>query len=100
MTVCKDEWVQIWLSSQDIKVEDAQSLFELIDDGDGRLTAEEIVNGTAGLKGASAVMKIMTTVHRISACVNDIRAELFFSQLPVATAHVAASLEEDDYMQL
>jgi hypothetical protein len=85
MTVCQDDWVKVWLSAQDIKASDARSLFELIDDGDGRLTAEEIVSGTAGLKGASAVMKMLTIVHRINASVNDIRAELLFSQLPVAT---------------
>merc|ERR1719382_1650184 len=84
MTVCQDEWVQAWLASQDLKAEDARSLFELIDDGDGRLTAEEIVKGTSSLKGTSATMKVIAMVHRIHNSVKDIRSELLFSQPDVA----------------
>lgn len=84
MDLCRDEWVQIWLHSQDIKAEDARILFQLIDDGDGRLTSEEIVKGTAGLKGTSAAIKILATAKRVDECVNDIRAELLFTQHAVA----------------
>merc|ERR1719188_1748306 len=84
LAICKDEWVQVWLACQDIKAEDARSLFELIDDGNGRLTAEEIVKGTSSLKGASATMKIIAMVYRVQDYVKDIRAELLFSQPSVA----------------
>jgi hypothetical protein len=84
MVICRDEWVQIWLQSQDIKVEDARMLFQLLDDGDGKLTAQEIIKGTAGLKGTSAVMKLLATVQRVNERVEDIRAELLFAQQAVA----------------
>ncbi|CAK0906415.1 unnamed protein product [Prorocentrum cordatum] len=76
MTVCQDDWVQVWLASQDIKVEDARSLFELMDDGDGVLTADELVKGTAMFKGASAMIKVMMMVHRIEGRVKLIGEEL------------------------
>ncbi|CAK0900402.1 unnamed protein product [Prorocentrum cordatum] len=84
MTICQDEWVMMWLSCQDIKVDEAQDLFQMIDDGDGRLTAEEVVKGTASLRGTSAMMKLLSTARGIKNSVSDIRAELLFSQLPVA----------------
>jgi hypothetical protein len=86
VTVCQDDWVQVWLSSQEIKAEDARSLFELIDDGArGKVSAEEIVKGTASLKGISAMMRVLAMVRRIDARVKSISAELLFSQHPVAS---------------
>ncbi|CAK0867205.1 unnamed protein product [Prorocentrum cordatum] len=84
MTICQDEWVKMWLSCQDVKVDEAQVLFQMIDDGGGRLSAEEVVKGTASLRGESAMMKLLSTARGISNSVSDIRAELLFSQLSVA----------------
>jgi len=46
--------VQTWLSAMELDVRDADSLFQLIDDdGDGQLTAEELIKGAGRLKGAA-----------------------------------------------
>merc|ERR1711920_665769 len=84
VAVCNDEWVQVWLASQGIEADGARSLFDLIDDGDGKLTSEEIVKGTASLKGTSAIMKMIIMMQRISVRLKDIHAELHFSQPVVA----------------
>merc|ERR1712194_786509 len=83
--VCQDQWVQIWLRAQDLKVVNAGKLFEMLDDGDGRLTAEELISHTSSLKGASATMSMMTTLHGLMKNIDDIRGELLFSQQAVAS---------------
>ncbi|CAK0909118.1 unnamed protein product, partial [Prorocentrum cordatum] len=84
MQVCNDTWVQVWLRAQELKAQDAHSLFGMLDDGDGRLTADELISGTAGLKGASAIIQILDLIRGTSACTSEIRAELLFTQLATA----------------
>merc|ERR1712196_33193 len=40
-----DARVSAWLKAMDIDIRDAETVFSLLDDGDGNLTAEEIVLG-------------------------------------------------------
>jgi len=75
--VCKDEWVRNWLHSQEIHVRDAMTLFEQLDDGDGQLTAEELIHGTARLKGPAASMNLTTKINDIDRRILEINDELF-----------------------
>merc|ERR1712216_719953 len=52
----EDPRVNVWLKSMDINIADAKTVFYLIDDGDGRLTAEEVIRGFAKLKGPASAM--------------------------------------------
>jgi len=76
-TICEDEWVQVWLHSQDIQADDADRLFEWLDDDhDGLLTAQELVQGTAALKGPAAVMSTMTRIQKLSKAMNEMKGKL------------------------
>jgi len=75
--ICKDEWVQNWLHSQDIDARDAVLLFEQLDDSqDGRITADELVQGTSRLKGPAASMNMTTKINYIDARLREINDEL------------------------
>eukprot|EP00959_Pyramimonas_sp_CCMP1952_P354823 7432293-Pyramimonas_sp.AAC.1 len=42
LTICEDQWVQIWLKSQDLDATDPGKLFTSLDDGSGTLTVERL----------------------------------------------------------
>lgn len=42
-----------WLAAQELPVHDPHVLFNLLDDGDAELTAEELVKGVERLKGTA-----------------------------------------------
>lgn len=90
--VCKDEWVQTWLRSQDIPIQDARSLFEIIGDGDGGLTADELIQGTAALKGASAIINLLLLVRGVNESVNEIKERLLVARRAVNKKHCVATL--------
>lgn len=85
MSVCKDEWVHTWIRAQEIRAQDASSLFEMLDNGDGRLTADELITGTAKLKGPSAMMAILEEVRNNKTVMDEIKRELLFAQQAVAS---------------
>jgi hypothetical protein len=74
--VCKDEWVQSWLQGQELHAQDAMTLFEQLDDGDGQLDADELVQGTARLKGPAASMNLTTKINHIDRCMKEMNDEL------------------------
>mmetsp|Transcript_46258 Transcript_46258/g.107572 ORF Transcript_46258/g.107572 Transcript_46258/m.107572 type:complete len:578 (+) Transcript_46258:61-1794(+) len=45
------QWIKLWLASMDLDVSDVDTLYHLIDDGDGGITADELVRGISRLKG-------------------------------------------------
>merc|ERR1711959_636701 len=45
--------IRSWFAAMDLDVRDVRLVFELLDDGDGQLSAEEIVTGTLKLKSAA-----------------------------------------------
>ena len=49
-------YAKLWLAAMDLSVGDAETLFRLLDDGDGTLTADELGDGVARLKGAATSM--------------------------------------------
>lgn len=85
MRVCEDEWVGNWLRAQDIRPADAGSIFDLLDEnGDGRLTSDELINGTSSLRGSSAMIYLRKLLHEVHVCVQDVRCHALFEQPAVA----------------
>ena len=51
-----DPFVVSWMAAYEIDVTDVELLFCLMDDGDGTITAEELVSGVSRLKGFARSM--------------------------------------------
>merc|ERR1740130_311804 len=62
-TMTADPGVKMWLAAKDFDIGNVKLVFELLDDGDHRLTAEEVVHGVARLKGTARSLDIIT-LHR------------------------------------
>merc|ERR1712048_557255 len=45
--------MRTWLSAMELEVGDADLLFEFLDNGDEKLTAQELIDGVARLKGVA-----------------------------------------------
>jgi len=74
--VCQDEWVKIWLASQDLDVRDAEALFGMLDDGDGIITSEELIRGVARLKGPAGSMDLLKLMEDVRAVIGKVHTEL------------------------
>jgi len=53
MTIVRDPFVKMWLSAMELSTDDVQLLFRLIGGDDMRISPEELIKGTARLKGAA-----------------------------------------------
>jgi len=62
----QDPKVKTWLSAQDIEAGDGLLLFDLMDDGDQKLSALELVQGIARLKGAARSLDVIGLMHMTS----------------------------------
>merc|ERR1712137_1127434 len=51
--VIHDDAVRTWLCAMELDIRDIDALFHLLDNGDGRLSAKELVQGAARLKGGA-----------------------------------------------
>lgn len=69
--------VQTWLQAYEVNVSDMRLFFHLLDDGDGSITAEELVQGVAKLKGAAksvdihSMQKDVGAIKQLATNVND-----------------------------
>lgn len=61
--VMKDPRVKSWLAAMDLEVRDAELVFNLVDDGDAKISAEELVHGFSRLKGAARSMDMVTLLR-------------------------------------
>jgi len=62
--ILTDPNVQNWFEAQDIRVQDADLAFQIIDvDGDGHLSVEELVRGLSRLKGPARSMDLVFMIH-------------------------------------
>eukprot|EP00929_Paragymnodinium_shiwhaense_P110639 TRINITY_DN7781_c0_g3_i1.p1 TRINITY_DN7781_c0_g3~~TRINITY_DN7781_c0_g3_i1.p1 ORF type:complete len:579 (-),score=100.80 TRINITY_DN7781_c0_g3_i1:93-1829(-) len=65
--VMSDRRVQKWLVAQDIELKDIELAFKMLDDnGDRRISPEELVRGLHRLKGAARSVDVMTLMHAFS----------------------------------
>jgi len=77
LSICNDEWVQIWLKSQDIDAKDPVKLFNALDNGSGMLTAEALIEGTARIKGENSPMAVTKLVSEVRDYVKGIERSLY-----------------------
>jgi len=80
--VMQDSRVKAWLAAMDLEVRDTDLIFSLIDDGDHKISAEELVLGVGRLKGPARSVDLITlmTEHR--------RIEEMMSKMCVAFPHI------------
>lgn len=58
----KDPVVEAVFSSLELSIREAQGFFELVDDGDGRLTFDEFVTGVMRMKGSTKAIDLVTVL--------------------------------------
>merc|ERR1719464_1911837 len=63
--ILSDPRVKSWLAAMELEVRDAELVFELVDDGDHRISAEELVRGFARLKGTARSLDMVTVMHEL-----------------------------------
>merc|ERR1719223_346082 len=63
--VIDDVRLQTWLSAMDLDVSDAHVLFELLANGDGAISAEELVTGMKKLKGTARSIDLLTLMREL-----------------------------------
>merc|ERR1712224_582629 len=74
--VTKNDWVRTWLSAMDLDITHAERLWRLMDDGDNKMTADELVKGISRLKGPSKSIDLLHLAHEIgliASLLHDIR---------------------------
>merc|ERR1712007_24412 len=63
--VLKDKQMRLWLSAQDVEVGDADLLFDFIDDGTGKVSVNQLINGISRLKGSARSIDVISLTHKI-----------------------------------
>merc|ERR1711971_733151 len=57
-------WLKTWLQALDIEAHDPNLLFDFLDNGDGQISAQELVGGIARLKGSARSVDLMALMQR------------------------------------
>merc|ERR1712137_245680 len=55
-----------WLAAQGLDVQDDELLFNLLDDGDGKLSPAEVARGISRLKGPARSVDMISLMHMVS----------------------------------
>lgn len=69
----KEEHMKLLMSTLEVDVRDLETLFKLLDDGDGRISSEEFINGLQRMKGSAKALDLVTLLkiaRRIEAKLN------------------------------
>ncbi|CAK0797250.1 unnamed protein product [Prorocentrum cordatum] len=85
MQICTDPWIQIWLKSQDIDVRHLDRIFDTLAGGDGKISAEELIHGTARLKSQAspmAILKLLKEMDRTLKHIEDTACEARWESMP------------------
>jgi len=85
--------VRTWLAAQELPVQDPHILFNLLDDGDAELTAEELVKGVERLKGTAKGIDLASFIAEYRMFATKVAEKLDF-ELESLAAHPEE--EEDD----
>jgi len=86
--------VRTWLAAQELPVNDPHILFNLLDDGDAELTAEELVKGVERLKGTAKGIDLASFIAEYRMFATKVAEKLDF-ELESLAAHPEEE-EEDD----
>mmetsp|Transcript_44360 Transcript_44360/g.105027 ORF Transcript_44360/g.105027 Transcript_44360/m.105027 type:complete len:599 (+) Transcript_44360:143-1939(+) len=63
--VCANPVLKLWLSSIGLNTSDATKVFNLIDNGDGYLTADELVHGVERFRGFASSIDLHVTIKEL-----------------------------------
>lgn len=66
--------VKLWLASMELDSSDVDNLFTMMDDGDGLLTADELVSGAAKLKGTARSLDVAYLSYYMRGLADDMAA--------------------------
>lgn len=61
-----DPFIRAWLAAYEFDVSDAKLVFDLMDDGDGLLTVDELMVGVTRLKGAARSIDLHVVIHQVN----------------------------------
>jgi len=64
--ILKGEKMQTWLAAMEIEAGDSDTLFNFIDNGDERISAEELTHGVARLRGAARSIDLTALTYRMT----------------------------------
>jgi hypothetical protein len=67
--VVEDARVKAWLSAMGIEVSDAGIVFEMVDEGDHRISVHQFVDGLTRLKGAARTIDLVQVLRLVRNCV-------------------------------
>eukprot|EP00929_Paragymnodinium_shiwhaense_P016561 TRINITY_DN1249_c0_g1_i1.p1 TRINITY_DN1249_c0_g1~~TRINITY_DN1249_c0_g1_i1.p1 ORF type:complete len:671 (+),score=118.12 TRINITY_DN1249_c0_g1_i1:63-2075(+) len=70
--IMEDARVTTWLAAQDLEVRDVELVFQLVDNGTGVITAEELVVGFAQLKGPARSIDMLTLLRALTRLEQDV----------------------------
>jgi membrane protein implicated in regulation of membrane protease activity len=65
-SILGDPFISLWLEAMELNVGDVELLFELLDDGDKTLTAEELLKGVGRLKGAARSIDLHVVMRELN----------------------------------
>merc|ERR1719272_114207 len=68
----QDPRIKNWLSAMDLELHDAELVFDLADDGDGQLSAKEMVYGFSRLKGTARSIDIWALISLVRKSIEKI----------------------------
>jgi hypothetical protein len=64
LSILQDRRVRTWIAAMGLEIRDAEHVFDLMDDGDKKLSAQEIVQGVAKLKGTATAVDMIVLNKR------------------------------------
>ena len=53
VALCDDPFIKSWLTAYELDVSDAELIFNILDRGDGHLSAEDLLSGVSKLRGTA-----------------------------------------------
>merc|ERR1712083_1088934 len=72
----KDELLKTWLSTLDIDAHDFETLFNLLDDGDGKISVDEFLSKVSAIKGYAKGVDMMAQMHLMKKVEEESRMNL------------------------
>mmetsp|Transcript_20063 Transcript_20063/g.46136 ORF Transcript_20063/g.46136 Transcript_20063/m.46136 type:complete len:181 (+) Transcript_20063:386-928(+) len=85
--MCDDPVLQLWLSAIGLSTTDAAKVFYLIDDGDGKISAEELVEGVDRFRGVASGIDLHLLVYDM-----DDRVHRMFAEQAMQLVHFSHKL--------
>mmetsp|Transcript_50987 Transcript_50987/g.157815 ORF Transcript_50987/g.157815 Transcript_50987/m.157815 type:complete len:536 (-) Transcript_50987:96-1703(-) len=74
IAIAQDARAKTWLAAMELEVRDAQLIYDLIDDGDNRVSAEELVKGIGRLKGNARSLDMITLMRQVSEMQDEMKS--------------------------